>query len=84
MQTYSVQIFGQTKALHALIGFKVNWIIFNNRRYLIASMPLNGNYRLTIPGERTSIILDRMQLKRAVRKSLGLSGKTQVKAIIQN
>jgi hypothetical protein len=68
-------------ALRVLNGLKVNWIIWNDRRYLISSMPLHGEYRLTVPGERISIILDKLQMKRAVMESLGLSGKPQVKAI---
>jgi len=66
-----------------LIEYKLNWIIFNNKRYLITVLPLNGEYRLTVPGERCSVILDRQQMTRAVKKSLGLSVKSQVEALLQ-
>lgn len=66
-----------------LIEYKLNWIIFNNKRYLITVLPLNGEYRLTVPGERCIIILDRQQMTRAVKKSLGLSVKSQVEAVSQ-
>jgi len=68
------------KAFRVLIGYEVNWIIFNGRWYLISPMPLNGEFRLTIPGERTSVILDRVQMRRAVKESLGLPGKSRTQS----
>jgi len=61
-------------------GINVNWIIFNDQRYRISPLPLDSAFRLTVPGERNSILLDRRQMKRMVKESLGLSGKSQVKA----
>ncbi|WP_333849767.1 hypothetical protein [Leclercia sp.] len=51
----------------------MNWIFYKGRWYLITPLPLNREYRLSIPGERGYLILSRQQLKIAVSKSLALS-----------
>lgn len=57
--------------------FEVNWIFYKGRRYLITPMPLGGEYRLSMPGERGYLILSREQLKRAVRQSLTITKHPQ-------
>ncbi|ELP5717393.1 hypothetical protein U3C44_22445 (plasmid) [Enterobacter asburiae] len=58
----------------------MNWIILNDRRYLISPLPLKNAFILSVPGERTRLLLDRQQMITLVRKSLGLSGEPQMNA----
>lgn len=57
---------------------KVNWLFFKGRWYLVSLLPLHDEFKLTVPGERTCIILNRPQMERAVRESLALSDCSSV------
>lgn len=62
----------------------MNWLFLKGRWYLISPVPLTDEFRLTIPGERTCLILNRRQLERAVKESLALSGRPSVTASLPN
>lgn len=53
----------------------MNWLLLKGQWYLISPASLNDEFRLTVPGERTHLILDRPQMERAVKESLALSGR---------
>lgn len=65
------------------LRFKVNWLLFKGRWYLISPLPLHDEFKLTVPGERTCIILDRRQMERAVRESLAFSDSPYVPGMPQ-
>ncbi|SFF27812.1 hypothetical protein SAMN05216563_11930 [Phytobacter palmae] len=62
----------------------MNWLLLKGQWYLISLMPLTDEFRLTVPGERTSLILNRPQMERAVKESLALSGRPSNKAALRN
>lgn len=62
----------------------MNWLLLKGQWYLISPVSLNGEFRLTVPGERTRLILDRPQMERAVKESLALSGRSPVNTSLRN
>lgn len=48
----------------------MNWIFYKGRWYLINPIPFTGEYKLSIPGKRGCIFLNKNQLKRAIKHSI--------------
>ena len=50
----------------------MNWIFYKGKWYQILLAPMQGNYKLKIPGVRGHLLLSRKQLEKIMRENLGL------------
>ncbi|WP_312946705.1 hypothetical protein [Superficieibacter sp.] len=53
----------------------MNWIFYLGRWYQVTQVYEGREYRLTIPGERTFLIMSRAGLEKALRSYYGLRQK---------
>lgn len=50
----------------------MNWIFYLGRWYQVSPVLISGDYKLSIPGERGSVIITRKELEKIIRAKYGL------------
>ncbi len=51
----------------------MNWIFYMGRWYQVIPAPMQGGYKLKIPGERATVTLPRKTLEKYARSYFGLT-----------
>ncbi len=51
----------------------MNWIFYMGRWYQVVPAPIQGGYKLKIPGERATVVLPRKTLEKYARAYFGLN-----------